>query len=88
MKHYMRWRRHGDPEVVMPRGRPREPRETLAETLGRDLFPDEIVRHRNGDRSDMSLENLELRVLVQRHKGGRSVEDVLAWADEMIRRYR
>lgn len=53
--------------------------------LQRELLLGESVHHRNGIRDDNRPENLELWVVYQ--PAGQRPEDLVAWAQEVIRRY-
>ena len=57
----------------------------MEEKLGRRLLPGENVHHINGRRDDNRPENLELWVTMQ--PAGQRPSDMLAWAQEVIRRY-
>ncbi len=54
----------------------------MEDHLGRDLLLTEYVHHRNGDRLDNHLSNLELWTTNQ--PKGQRVEDLLEWAKELL----
>lgn len=62
-----------------------EHRLVMEEHLGRDLLPEETVHHKNGDRLDNRIENLEL--WSSSHPKGQRVSDKLEWAIEILEAY-
>lgn len=75
----------GHPNQMDAKGRIREHIFIMSEHIGRPLRKGENVHHKNGDRLDNRIENLEL--WNRRQPAGQRVEDKINWYIEFLNSY-
>lgn len=62
-----------------------EHRQVMEQFLGRPIRKSENVHHKNGDRTDNRIQNLELWVTTQ--PAGQRPQDLMRWAREILKTY-
>lgn len=77
--------KRGHPNQMDAKGRIREHVFVMSEHLGRPLYKGESVHHKNGDRLDNRIENLELWDRSQ--PAGQRVDEKIKWCIEFLTKH-
>lgn len=67
-------------------GRALQHRRVYSDSLGRKLHNFENIHHKNGNRTDNRLDNLEL--WIKKQPAGQRVEDLILWAEWILQEYK
>jgi len=81
---YLTYKRKGHP-CADKNGRAQASHLVMYECIGRALLKGETVHHKNGDKLDNRIENLEL--WRSGHPAGQRVEDKVCWCIDFLRDY-
>lgn len=72
--------------TINPKKQAKEHRIVMEKKLNRPLFKNEMIHHKNGNRQDNRIENLE--IWIKGHPWGQRVEDVIPWCIKILKRYK
>lgn len=79
------WNHNGYVRLVIDGKEIPEHRYVMQKHLSRELLPSENVHHKNGNRSDNRIENLE--IWSHHQPAGQRIEDKIQYAKEILQQY-